>query len=85
MIMDLFRESLDLDSSFTVDILGRAGLSQFINTPKRKLQEMQASKESLYLTPMRSIAEHAPNSVKQDPSINNNTDTRSNHLIASID
>lgn len=51
-------ESLDLDSSFTVDILGRAGLSQFINTPKRKLQEMQASKESLYLTPMRSIAEH---------------------------
>ena len=63
--MDLFSESLDLDSSFTVDILGRAGLSQFINTPKRKLQEMQASKESLYLTPMRSIAEHVHQSVLQ--------------------
>ena len=32
--------SQDLDSSFTTDILGRAGLSQFINTPKKKLQEI---------------------------------------------
>ena len=33
--------SQDMDSSFTADILGRAGLSQFLNTPKRKLDEMQ--------------------------------------------
>ena len=45
--------SLDLDSSFTTDILGRAGLSQFINTPKKKLQEMQLNKQAL----LRSIAE----------------------------
>jgi len=46
--------SQDLDSSFTTDILGRAGLSQFINTPKKKLQEMQLNKQAL----LRSIAEH---------------------------
>lgn len=45
----------DLDSSFTVDILGRAGLSQFINTPKRKIQEIQLNKQAL----LRSIVEHA--------------------------
>lgn len=32
-----------MDSSFTVEILGRTGLNQFINTPKRKLQELQQS------------------------------------------
>ncbi|XP_046438259.1 anillin-like [Daphnia pulex] len=38
------RAGYDLDSSFTIEILGRAGLSQFINTPKRKLTEMQLDK-----------------------------------------
>ena len=58
--------SQDLDSSFTVDILGRAGLSQFINTPKRRLQEMAASKETLYLTPMRSISEQVQHLVSRN-------------------
>lgn len=41
------RANQDFDSSFTIDILGRAGLSNFINTPKRKLQEMQPDHQQM--------------------------------------
>ena len=50
--------SQDMDSSFTVDILGKAGLSQFINTPKRKLQEMQDTKPTKQER-MRSVEEQS--------------------------
>ncbi|KAI9557161.1 hypothetical protein GHT06_016968 [Daphnia sinensis] len=42
------RANQDFDSSFTIDILGRAGLSNFINTPKRKLQEMQPDHQQMH-------------------------------------
>lgn len=48
---DEVNEYQDLDSSFAIEILGRAGLSQYINTPKRKLQEMQPEiKENVLVT-----------------------------------
>jgi hypothetical protein len=48
---EMTRANYDLDSSFTIEILGRAGLSQFINTPKRKLQEMQLEKQQMRTIP----------------------------------
>lgn len=41
-------ERQDMDSSFTVDILGRAGLSHLINTPKRKLEETHQEVDKPY-------------------------------------
>lgn len=53
----------DLDSSFAIEILGRAGLSQYINTPKRKLQEMQLEvKEKILVNKFLSVynSSHEP-------------------------
>lgn len=42
-LRETYSEGLDLDSSFAVDILGKAGLMEFVNTPKRKYPAFQPS------------------------------------------